>query len=324
MEPSTSTRRSSETTNKALILAQAGERYGFSPSQAVPLSGGHFSMIYEFPRDGETFVLRITPPNAEIDASAIHAVLNWLSYLAAHDASVPYPIVSLGGSLTESVVLDHEPYILAVFKKANGTLAEDLFPECWSDDLSVALGHAVGKMHAISRNYHPDDKSLQRPAWNEISNCFNPSAKLDDHYGLVAQKQQEIQSIVQSLSRDDDSYGLIHTDLHFANFIVDVSTHGVTIIDFDDCAYGWYVMDIAMLLLDSTVLYTGLDGETHARDFLKGFLLGYLQEYRLNLYWIRKLPDFMKLLEIGLYTILYHNTILKITESWVGRFMAGS
>jgi hypothetical protein len=30
-----------------LILDLAAERYGFSPSQAAPLSGGHFSTLYQ-------------------------------------------------------------------------------------------------------------------------------------------------------------------------------------------------------------------------------------------------------------------------------------
>jgi Ser/Thr protein kinase RdoA (MazF antagonist) len=268
--------------NSALILARAGELYEFSPTQAKALSGGHFSLIYEFPRDGETFVLRVTPPNAEIDESAMRTLLHWQCRLAENGANVSTPVLSKRGNLIESMQHDLGLTILVAFKKVDGILAEDLFPERWSVDLTTALGQAAGRMHAISRQYHPE-ASPRRPAWIEIVNCFNPSDKLDEDHALIAQKQQEIRSIVHSLSRDEDSYGLIHTDLHFANFIVDTATQRVTIIDFDDCSYGWYVMDIAMLLLDSIVLYNGPDGEAHARDFLKHFLLNYLHEYSLDL-----------------------------------------
>jgi Ser/Thr protein kinase RdoA (MazF antagonist) len=307
----------------SIILTQAGKRYGFSAAQAEPLSGGHFSMIYEFPKDGESFILRVTPPNAEIDRPAMRAVLHWLKYLAAQGASVPTPLCSRRGSLIESVQINHETYVLVAFMKVDGTLAEDLFPGHWNDNLTAALGHAVGRMHAISHDYHPVRANLLRPAWDGITNCFNPSEKLDENHGWLAQKQHEIRSIVQSLPKDNDSYGLIHTDLHFANFMVDLATQKVTIIDFDDCAHGWYIMDIAMLLLDSTVLNSRPEGDAFARNFLKSFFLSYSDEYSLDLYWISRLPDFLKLLEIGLYAMVHRQYDPKDHDSWVGRFMAG-
>jgi amicoumacin kinase len=309
--------------DSAAFLSCAAECYGFSPAQAVPLTGGHFSKIYEFPGYGKTFVLRVTPPNAEIDVPAMRAVLNWLSYLAEQGGSVPTPLCSRWGNLIESVQLDDGLYVLVAFEKVDGTLAEDLFPEHWSDDLTSALGNAVGRMHAISRTYRPWDTSLLRPAWDEIGNCFNPAEELDAAHALVSQKLREIRSNVRTLPKDEISYGLIHTDLHFANFIVDAPAHRATIIDFDDCSYGWYAMDLAMLVLDLTVLYTTPGREAYTQNFLKQFLHSYLQHHLLDLDWIRKLPYFLKLLEIGLYEMLYQQYDPTDTQSWVGRFMLG-
>jgi hypothetical protein len=103
--------------DSALILVRAAECYEFSPAQATPLSGGHFSTIYEFPRKGKTFILRVTPPNAEIDVSAMRAALSWMSYLSANGASVPSPMHSRQGNLIESFQLDHELYVLVAFEK---------------------------------------------------------------------------------------------------------------------------------------------------------------------------------------------------------------
>lgn len=304
------------------ILTQAAKRYGFSPAQAIALSGGHFSHTYEFPRGGDRFVLRITPPNDEIDMHATKAVLSWLSYLAEHGASVPSLLESGEGNLIEAVEFENKTYIFVAFKKVEGILAESLFPGRWNDDLTAALGYAVGRMHAISHGYYPEDERLMRPAWDKIVNCFNPAEVLDAEHFLIAQKQQEITAIIQSLAKNEGGFGLIHTDLHFANFLVDEKAQEVVIIDFDDCSYGWYVMDIAMLLLDLTVLYRGRDLEAYSEVFLKRFLRSYLEEHSLDLYWIEMLPNFLKMLEIGLYTMLYQGHDPSDSESWVGMFMS--
>jgi hypothetical protein len=39
--------------------------------------------------------------------------------------------------------------------------------------------------------------------------------------------------------------------------------------------------------------------------------------------WIQRLPDFLKLLEIGIYTSVYAIAGESAAQSWVGRFMHG-
>ena len=40
---------------------------------------------------------------------------------------------------------------------------------------------------------------------------------------------------------EPDRFGLIHADLRLANLLVDGST--ITVIDFDDCGFGWFFYD---------------------------------------------------------------------------------
>lgn len=304
------------------VLERAAALYGFSPEQLSPLSGGHFSLVYEFSRANRSFILRITPPNDEIDISAMRAVLGWVEYLSLNGASVPTPLHSRDGHLIEIIQSENGTYLLVAFEKLVGTLAEDLFPDRWSDRLTDATAFAVGRMHAVSRSYHPDRKIL-RPAWDKIVNCFNPLETLDDDYKWVEKKRREIMALIHSLPLDEDGYGLIHTDLHLANIMVEDSPQSVAIIDFDDCSYGWYVMDVAMLLLDLAVLYIAPGIEAYLEDFLRRFLKTYREQYPLDLYWIRMLPHFLKLLEIGLYIMLYREYDPGDRGSWVGRFMTG-
>ena len=56
--------------------------YNLTPAQLQPMPGGHFSEVYEFDDHGATYVLRITPPNADIDLAAMQSIHEWLAFLA--------------------------------------------------------------------------------------------------------------------------------------------------------------------------------------------------------------------------------------------------
>ena len=46
---------------------------------------------------------------------------------------------------------------------------------------------------------------------------------------------------LESYGSGPDRFGLIHADLRLANLLVDGST--ITVIDFDDCGFGWFFYD---------------------------------------------------------------------------------
>jgi Ser/Thr protein kinase RdoA (MazF antagonist) len=102
---------------------------------------------------------------------------------------------------------------------------------------------------------------------------------------------------------------------------VDAEAGRVTFFDFDDCGYGWYMMDIAMLLFDVLVVYDGLDRLRFGEHFLTNLLKGYHAHKPVSLYWIQQLPHFMKLVEIGVYLMLYRSYDPATAGEWVGKFM---
>jgi len=304
------------------VLTRAVQWYGISESRLKPLPGGHYTHVYGFARDGEEYVLRVSP-SGEINLDSMRAILVWMNFLAERGASVSRPVVSRRGNLVECVEQGQDRYTIVAFEKARGVLAEDLPADQWSDRLYHNLGRAVGRMHALAKEYVPADESLRRPEWDRAGNCFNPSERLDASQAVAAEKKEEVWRYVHTLPKDRDSYGLVHTDLHGGNFFVDAGSGIITVFDFDDCAYGWYVMDIAMNLFDAVVLYAGFDEAKFATRFLKSYLRGYLAENRLSAFWVNQLPYFLKLLEIGVYTQVYEYYNPNDPDPWVGKFMPG-
>jgi Ser/Thr protein kinase RdoA (MazF antagonist) len=303
------------------IAIRAARRYGVGEPELTPLAGGHFADVYAFERDGVECVLRVIPPNDEIDTRAAAAILGWMGYLAEHGGSVTRPLRSEAGAFLETIEDGSATYIATVCERAPGVLGEELPADAWSDALIEELGRATGQMHAIAGTYMPADDSLRRPAWNEIGNCFNPTGLLDDSQAQVRARLAEVVDRVNAFPRTEEGYGLIHADLHGANFFVDVDSGAITVFDFDDCCYGWYAMDIAMALFDTLVVHPRADEAAFARGFMENYLSGYNRERRLSHFWIERIPDFLKLLEIGVYAQVYWQHDPDDTESWVGKFM---
>ena len=82
------------------LLAQAASRFGVAASQLSPLTGGNFAQVYEWAQDRQGRVLKIAPTTGDDDLQSQRAILNWLAFLAAHEAPVMCPVYSPQGNLS--------------------------------------------------------------------------------------------------------------------------------------------------------------------------------------------------------------------------------
>jgi len=292
--------------------------YGISESELQPLRGGHFAHVYGFSLNDKNYVLRLTPPNEETNLKTQRSILAWMAYLAAQGAFVPEPLHSQNGNLVEVIPSADGEWLAVAFTQAQGILSEEVPLDQWDEGQFQMLGRSIGKLHAIARNYVPSDE-VSYPQWETGGNLF--SHPLRNELWLK-EKQSRLLEQIRSLPAPAEAYGLVHCDLHFGNFFVDIPAQRITLIDFDDCAYGWFVMDIAVLLFDVLVLYPGTDKDEYASYFLRNFLTGYLSENPLAQFWLEQLPLFLKLLEINVYDVVA-KSYPDDADEWVMKFMAG-
>ena len=98
------------------------------------------------------------------------------------------------------------------------------------------------------------------------------------------------------------------------------SEAGITLFDFDDCLYGHYIYDIAMVFFYSTMSDDDPLAEVHR--LLGPFTDGYVEETTLTRDIIKAIPLFMKLREIDLYAVIHRSFDLETTDdTWVKNFM---
>ncbi len=106
------------------------------------------------------------------------------------------------------------------------------------------------------------------------------------------------------------------------NLFVDEAGN-ITLFDFDDCVYGWFIYDIAMALFYS-VPFDPPEAASLAREFMPHFLRGYRSENKLDDAWLQELPHFLKLREIELYAIIHRSfDVNNVDDPWAARFMEG-
>ena len=309
----------------AQLLDLACKLYDTSSDKLIPLTGGHYNAVYEFPA-GLGAISGILRIGVEEDpAEQTLGMLEWVKFLNDEGAPVTAPLKSVHGNIMERLEHDDQWYTITAFEKAEGTLAENILPSTWTDDLFHAIGRAVGQFHAISKNYQPSQPALTRRQWYDSYEITHATSQLANLANPAKEKLAELLIDLTSLPKSPEDYGLIHDDLHFANFLV--SPNGqVTVIDFDDCGYGWFVIDVAMALFDVMVLYnpqSDEQGQNFARRFMRRYLSGYREHNQLTPFWQSQIGSFLKLKELCIYADLIDHPGIQDPNSWVGRFMRG-
>ncbi|WP_167553220.1 phosphotransferase enzyme family protein [Evansella clarkii] len=234
----------------------------------------------------------------------IEAELDWLRYLESEGAAVCAPLPSRNGRLMEEIKTDGTSFFVSMFEKARGQAVK--IPENRNNlNLFFDWGKAVGELHRLTGKYKP---SPSLPALRE--DYMEMSSKMFADFMPqepdVRNKTYELISRISALPKTENVYGLTHTDLHSGNFFYDYSR--LWIFDFDDCAYHYFIHDLAMPLYYSVWMFEGTTEErnTFSEQFLTEFLKGYLPENYLPLEEIEKISLFLKLRDCDLYGILHH------------------
>lgn len=300
------------------ILAQAAAKYTMDPNSLKKI-GGFENYVYGYMQTGREYVLRITH-SSHRTKELVQAELDWVEYLAKNQAAVCMPVYSIHGHLVEKIPVSDEHYFLATaFERAPGRHMQA--PDA-SDQLFREWGRTIGRMHRLTKDYLLKTSESKRPAWHEDKIFEHAKEYLPEDHWVVADKLSALTQRLKTLPQDRDGYGLIHTDIHAGNFFIHEGH--ITVFDFDDCSYQYFISDIAIALF-----YCLLSPDTpenklaFANRFLNAFLHGYREENHLDGYWIQLLPDFLKLRELELYVVIYRSCDMNHPGPWEQNYMQG-
>jgi Ser/Thr protein kinase RdoA (MazF antagonist) len=227
---------------------------------------------------GDTYVLRLHRPGYH-DAAELRSEQQWLRALSEAGISVPAPVQTAEGREFATILAGPEgrPRHASMSRWVDGERAAELLRRR-SDPLLEQ--HYFARLGALMAQLH-----------NQAS-CWTPPAgftrkRLDadgllghrphfgrfwEYHSLSAQEQRTMlrarDAIVRVLlAYGDDArvFSMIHADMNDENLVIDGDR--LTVIDFDDAAFGWHLFDIA------TALNGCADPVTDASE--AAFLAGY-------------------------------------------------
>lgn len=282
------------------ILKEAARLFGVDAASAVLLSDVE-NFVYTCLGAQQPIILRITH-RSHREIPVIQGELEWMARLFAGGVPLALAIPSIHGNLVEQVGSGEAQFAVTAFPRLHGQPILDA-GEC-SAEIYRQWGNLMGRIHALAKSYQPSDPSYRRNAWFENDVLVNAETYIPGQTVILG-KLQRLMAELRTYPQDRDSYGLVHGDLTDVNFFV--HDHRLSVFDFDDTEYHWFIYDIAVVLFDAMPFMPHLD--MNEADFNKyfwqNFYAGYREENILDNIWLERLPQFMKLYQMCIYIWTY-------------------
>lgn len=180
------------------------------------------------------------------------------------------------------------------------------------------------RLHELSKRYNP---TLRRHTWKSNEYLLQAKNVLPSEHQPILQALDELKAQLAVLPASEDQFGLIHGDNNVGNFMVD-EAGGITLFDFDECQYSWYVEDIAVQLYYLLYVF-GEDSKSERKAqyelFVKHFVRGYTENGRtMPDGWKDHLPLFLRLREIIVFVGMHRSWDLREPDDWTRDFLQDS
>ncbi|QYR23581.1 phosphotransferase [Paenibacillus sp. sptzw28] len=295
------------------ILNESAGKYGYDKNDLSDLHGFQ-NFVYEVNRDTKSCIIRIAH-SSHRSLSMIEAELYWIIYLCNHGVNAAAPIRSLEGELVNKINHGDSYFIATAFEKAAGA-KPDYVAFMEDKNLIQRLGRTTGKIHALSKKYKIEKGPVDRCDWKENNYLTKFTEYIPVSYAHIIEKTQYFLNELLQLPKDAASFGLIHGDIHLNN--LHVHNDEVTLFDFDECEYNWFAADIANPLFYATPLPSDGTEERNrtAKRFYDYFMEGYFRENTLDSYWLKRIPLFLRLREILVYSGAFRSLDLNNLHPW--------
>lgn len=238
---------------------EAVRRFPIEPRDLIPVwISENITFRVTDDRDGGAYVLRLHRPGYH-DLGALNSERQWTGALAATGIGAPVGLRARDGAWFVPIWIPQtgETRYAGLTHWSEGErLAELLEREgpAEAPGWFRQLGAAAAGLHDQASVWTPpagftrhalDAEGLmgEAPWWGRFWESPLLSAP---EKTLAAKTRPRIAAALNRLGHDRSVFGLIHADLHPGNVLV--SGDRLTVIDFDDAAFGWHAYDLAVAI----------------------------------------------------------------------------
>ena len=209
------------------------------------------------------------------------AEVEFVRYLAEYGASVANVIASQNGNLLEELTHDGRTFYICVFERARGKqLVENNYRYREGAPLSEYFyncGKVLGKMHQLSKEYVPVHR---RYDWSDKTNAGYIGELVPDSSSRLKARLLQILKDLEGLDRGRAVYGMIHNDYSDGNYNIDFGTGRITVYDFDDACFGWYMYELANVWIHGVGWVRNERSARKRKKFMDEYFAAVLAGYR--------------------------------------------
>jgi Ser/Thr protein kinase RdoA (MazF antagonist) len=265
-------------------------------------SEGCANLVYQYELDSQPRILRISY-NPERPVERIQAELHFVNHLAEGGVRVSRPVPSLNGNLLEVIHAQGIPFKVVSFLKGRGMRVPDNHYR-YREGVPIQeyfqnWGQVLGQMHRLAKTYQAVSERIRRPEWHELEEY--QGFPYGERLPVIHRKYEQLITELHALPKDVDSYGLIHNDFNDGNFTVDYDNGDITVFDFDDCCYFWFMYDLACAW-EGGIGRVARRPLAERQDFMERYMeqvmTGYTRENSLSEAWLQRLPLFLRLIQM--------------------------
>jgi Ser/Thr protein kinase RdoA (MazF antagonist) len=241
--------------------------------------------------------------NPDRPVELIQAELHFVNYLSQGGVRVSRPVPSVNGNLIEVIPAQGIAFKAVSFIKGRGMRLPDNHYR-YREGVPIHeyfhnWGRVLGQMHRLAKTYRPPSETIRRPEWFVWQDAIGFPYK--EQLPAIHRKYAQLMAELRALPQDVDSYGLIHNDFNDGNFTVDYDNGDITVFDFDDCCYFWFIYELASAW-QAGVGWAMSRSLAERQDFMdrtmEQVLTGYSRENTLSDEWLARLPLFLRLVQM--------------------------
>ena len=266
------------------MIQKAKELYGLEGYEFSPVPGheGGRNRILACIRNGEKkYILRISELGDRTEEDYL-AETEFVRYLALHGAPVADVIPSAGGRLVECLESENgRKAFISLFAYAKGMLLCDRGYRYRDgaplEEYFYNTGKALGAIHRLSRQYRPVHR---RPAFFDKYNMEYIDRLIPDQYTELKQAIARRLETFRTLPTDGEAFGLVHFDYSDGNYHVDMDTGDITVFDFDNCIYCWYMFELAHIWTHGVGWYRHIADPRKRMEGMQHYFDTVLEGYR--------------------------------------------
>lgn len=229
----------------------------------------------------------------------ILAEVEYVRFLYENGASVSDVVESKNGNLSETLLHNGNRFSVCVFEKAKGSQLAEMGYR-YRDGVPLTehffnCGKVLGRIHELSKRYEP---AHRRHSFFDRYNAACINALIPEALPLLKKKLCALIEELAELEQTGDSFGMVHFDYNDGNYTIDYDSGDITVFDFDNSCFCWYLYDLADLWTHG-VGWIQLEPDSQKRrGFMDGYfdtvMEGYRSETDVDVSMLDKLPLFIR------------------------------